>query len=186
MSLVNVQSRYLVVLGVAVLGLVGTMMLWTRSSNAPPQITAGQERAMEARALDRLKFPSGWARTRQGCLTGRCYLVAAPSSSVAAMMPALLRLWGVKPPGSLRAAEPVALLKADHWSTDSHDPLVIACKAIHGRATGELAVCQDAGRVGPTLVNVLIGPYQSCHNVTCSDPAKTEVAAWSVAYPTGR
>jgi hypothetical protein len=142
-------------------------------------------RALETAALKRLKFPSGWARMERGCSPGQCYVVDRPSSTVVAEMPALLRASGIQPPGSFRVAEPVAMLRASHWSTASRDPLVIACRTIQTRGSAGLMVCQDAGRFGPTLVNVLVGPYQPCQKVSCSQPGRTEVHAWSVAYPTG-
>jgi hypothetical protein len=161
-------------------------VLSSGSKSAQRQATDRQLRSMEAAALKRLKVPSSWVPIQHGCPGGHCYLVAAPSSRVVAQVPGVLRASGIQPPGSLRAAEPVALLRASHWSTASTDPLVVACKTIHAGSANGLAVCQDAGRVGPTLINVLVGPYQPCHRVTCSDPGKTKVYAWSVAYPTGR
>jgi len=139
--------------------------------------------AMESAALQRLRFPADFVRIERGCSTARCYLVAGSASRVAATMPGLLRAAGVQPPGGLRTAEPVSLLRRAHWSTASRDPLVIACKTIYTRAERPLTACQDAGRVGQTLINVLIRPYQPCHSRTCSDPSKTEILAWSVAFP---
>ena len=187
MGLVALQRRYLVALGLVVVGLLAFLVSWSRSggSNAARHVTERQMHVLETAALNRLKFPGGWVRIKRGCPAGRCYLVAAPSSTVVAQMPGLLRASAIEPPGSFRAAEPVSLLKASHWSTNSRDPLVIACKTISTRGVGGLAVCQDAGRFGPTLVNVLVGPYQPCHKITCSDPGRTKVYAWSAAYPTG-
>jgi hypothetical protein len=185
MGLVIAQRRFLIVGGLALVALAASIASLGRGSSAPKQVTAGQIRALEAAALQQLKFPSDFVRTERGCSSGRCYLVAAPSTQVAGEVPGMLRASGLKPPGSFRAAEPVAQLKAARWTTTSPDPLVVACKAIPTQGTAALVVCQDGGRFGPTLVNVLVGPYQPCHNVTCSDPRKTEVHAWSVAYPTG-
>jgi hypothetical protein len=185
MGLVIVQRRFLMVGGLALVALVASIAFLGKGSSPPNQVTAGQIRSLEAAALKRLKFPSSFVRTGQGCSSGSCYVVAAPSTQVAGEVPALLRASGMKPPGSFRAAEPVALLKAAHWTATSSDPLIVACKAIPLSRTSALVACQDGARFGPTLVNVLVAPYQPCHNVTCSDPRKTEVHAWSVAYPTG-
>jgi hypothetical protein len=185
MDLVIVQRRFLMAAGLALLALVASIAFLGRGSSAPKRVTAAQIRSLEVAALQRLKFPSEFVRTTRGCPRGSCFLVDAPSTQVAAEVPALLRASGMKPPGSFRAAEPVALLKAAHWTTTSPDPLVVACKAIPVRGTGALVACQDGGRFGPTLVNVLVGPYQRCQKGTCSGPRKTEVQAWSVAYPTG-
>ena len=181
-----IQRRFLTVGGLALLALVASIAFLGMGSSAPKPATARQIRGLETAALQRLKFPSDFVRTEKGCLDGTCYLVGAPSTQVAGEVPGLLRGLGMKPPGSFRAAEPVALLKAAHWTTTSSDPLVVACKAIPAHGTGALVVCQDGGRFGSTLVNVLVGPYQPCHKVTCSDPRKTLVHAWSVAYPTGQ
>jgi hypothetical protein len=98
-------------------------------------------------------------------------------------MPGLLRADGIQAPGQLRAAEPVAALKLAHWSIASHDPLVIACKTAHSSSGDPLNVCQDAGRVGTTLINILVTPYRACRNHSCVEPRTTEVVAWSMALP---
>jgi len=151
--------------------------------NGSSQPSQRQILAMQSAALQRLRFPSDFVRLARGCSTDRCYLVAAPASSVAAIMPGLLRTAGIQPPGALRAAEPIAQLRFSHWSTASRDPFVIACKTAYTPTHTALAICQDAGRVGQTLINVLVGPYQPCHTQACSDPSKTEVLAWSAALP---
>jgi hypothetical protein len=138
---------------------------------------------METAALARLKFPQDFVRRANGCTTARCYVVAAPSQRVVSMMPGLLRSYGLQPPGSLRFAEPIAALKAGHWSTSSRDPLVIACKTSYSSSHAALTSCQDAGRVGDTLVNVLVRPYEPCNKESCAQPTKAEVLAWSAALP---
>src|SRR5207248_4432582 len=99
-----------------------------------------------------------------------------------AIVPGLLRSAGVQPPGRLAQAEPVAQLRRAHWSTTTRDPLVVACKPTHIAGT-TLTQCQDAGRVGPTLINVLITPYHRCQDHTCAELNKTYVYAWSMEFP---
>ena len=167
-----------------VLGLVVFVAL-RGSGTAHSHVTEQQVLAMQSSALNRLKFPASFVRVQRGCLKGRCYLVASPASRVTTMVPRLLRLAGMQTPGKLLAAEPVAMLRADHWSTASHDPLVVACKTTDTSAQLPLRTCQDGARIGQTLVNVLIAPYRPCGNATCADPRRTEVVTWSVAFPTG-
>ena len=108
---------------------------------------------------------------------------AAIASRVASMMPGLLRSSGIQAPGALRAAEPVSALRAGHWATGFRDPMVIACRTSYTSAKALLTSCQDAGRVGKTLINVLVRPYASCAKQTCVQPGKAEVLAWATALP---
>lgn len=140
---------------------------------------------MQSSALARLHLPAAYVRTKTRCAASRCYVVASPSSRVAALMPGLLRSAGFQSPGRLKVAEPTALLRLTHWSIGSSDPYVVACKTVDTTAKAKLGVCQDAGRVGSTLVNVLVEPYQSCREPRCTEPGRTEVLTWSVANPTG-
>ena len=150
---------------------------------ASQHASARQLLAMQSAALGRLRFPGDFVPIDRGCVGGRCYFVAAPAGRVAAIVSGLLRSVGVQPPGRLKAAEPVSLLRLAHWSTTSADPLVVACRTGYTPARMPLSECQDGGRVGQTLVNILIRPYQPCHNRSCSDPTRTEVFAWAIALP---
>lgn len=176
---VLVGRRYLVVLCVAILGLV-TYAAIPKHRAARSQVSSSRLHAMEAAALQRLRVPQSFKPMTKGCPIGRCYLAKVPAAKVEAMMPGLLRSAGFQPPGRLLAAEPIAKLKADHWSTASRDPLVIACKRL---STSSLQTCQDAGRVGPTLLNVLIRPAVTCQKGTCVDLRRAEVITWSAALP---
>jgi hypothetical protein len=172
---------YLVVLGLAVLGLAAYAVV--PKAKPPGPVTEAQVRAMAQAAIQRLHFPNDFVRVRKGCSSDRCYLVSKPSNQVAAAMPGLLRADGFGGPGQLRAAEPIAALKLSHWSTASRDPLVIACKIVHSASGDALSVCQDAGRVGSTLINVLVTPYRTCRNHACVEPRVTEVVAWVAPLP---
>jgi hypothetical protein len=167
----------------AVVALVVGVAIPKGSHSVIQPLSGRQILAMETAALRHLSFPQAFVRLDRGCSSRRCYLVASPSTSVAGTVPRLLRSSGIKPPGALRAAEPVSMLRAAHWSTDSSDPLVIACKTTSSSTHSPLIECQDAGRIGQTLINVLIRPYEPCGNQTCLEPGKTEVLAWSVALP---
>jgi hypothetical protein len=145
--------------------------------------SASQLHAMEVAALNRLRFPNTFSRLSKPCPIGRCYIANAPVAEVEAMMPHLLRAAGFRPPARLLAAEPIAKLKADGWTTQSPDPLVMACKRVSTSATSPVETCQDAGRVGPTLVNVLVRPAAPCHKGACLALGKAEVIAWSAALP---
>lgn len=170
-------------LAVAALGV--SVVVIRHSGSATAQPSERQLLAMQSAALGRLKLPDDFVPLSRGCTTDRCYLVAAPASDVTRLMPTLLRSAGIQPAGSLRAAEPVGLLKLAHWSTDSRDPLVIACKAIDTPAQRELSTCQDGGRVGQTLVNVLVKPYEPCNRQACTESGTTEVLTWATAFPSG-
>lgn len=151
------------------------------SANRPS--SPRQTQAMEAAALARLALPKGYVRLSHGCAASRCYVVGQPATRVAAALPGLMRGAGIKPPGQLRSAEPIAQLRSAHWVTGSNDPLVIACKTVAAKSGWHEPVCQDAGRVGPTLVNVLVEPYQPCHRPSCTQLGRSEVLAWAVAFP---
>ena len=177
------RRRYVVLLGLAVVALVVSLAVSAGGGSKPP--TDRQLLAMELDALRRLRFPAEFVPTVNGCPRGRCYLVGRPADQVVADIPGLLRKSGIQPPGALRVAEPIALLKQGHWSTASRDPYVIACKTTSSPGQTPLTECQDAGRVGDlTLVNVLTAPYEACHRATCQDPRRTLVIAWSAAFPT--
>src|SRR5579872_6646014 len=111
----RVGRVYLVMLGLAVLGLAAYAFV-PKSKPAGP-VTEAQVQAMSYAAIQRLHLPREFVRVRKGCSSDRCYLVAKPSTQVAAAMPRLLRADGFGRPGQLRAAEPVAALKLNHWST---------------------------------------------------------------------
>lgn len=183
MGLVRVGRPYVVALPLVLAVLAALLLTGVVHRNAPGPLTERQILAMETAALKRVKFPQNFVRVERGCTVARCYLVAAPSSQVAAGMPGLLRSSGVQSPGSLRSAEPVAALKAGHWSTDSRDPYVIACKTSFTSTNTPLTRCQDAARVGETLINVLVRPYEPCNKPSCAQTGKAEVLAWSVALP---
>lgn len=175
---------YLVAVGVAILAIAAYLAI-PKGKPAQPRASETQIRAMEAAALQRLRLPHEFKRLGNGCPVGLCYAISAPSGEVEALMPRLLRAAGLQPLGPLRAAEPVAQLEASHWSTASRDPLVLACKSISASPTSPLQTCQDAARVGPTLVNVLLRPYIACRKSVCVNLRKTEVVAWAVALPGG-
>jgi hypothetical protein len=177
----RVGRLYLVALGLAIVGLAAYAAV--PKSKPPAPVSDAQARTMALRALHRLRLPSEFVRVAKGCSAGHCYLVAGSSTQVAARMPGLLRAAGLQRPGELRAAEPIAMLKAAHWSTASHDPLVIACKTVYTSSRQPLRICQDAGRIGPTLINVLVTPYRTCRHHTCVKPRLTEVVAWAVTLP---
>ena len=175
-----------VALSIALVGIAAYLAVPKGHTKVAPQISERQLRAMELAAVHRLNLPRAFVRLEKDCMTGRCYLVSTPSTHVAAIMPGLLRAAGFQPVGRLISAEPVAMLKQDHWSTGSRDPLVIACRTEYASSGQPLGVCQDAGRVGPTLINVLVTPYHPCQKQTCADPRRTEVLVWSAAFPTNR
>lgn len=177
----RVGRLYLVVLGLAVVGLAAYLVVPKAKPRGP--VTETQMQAMAHAAVQRLRLPREFVRVRKGCSADRCYLVSKQSTEIIAAMPSLLRADGFQRPGPLRAAEPVAGLKLRHWSTSSSDPLVIACTTTHGTSGGPLGVCQDAGRVGSTLLNVLVTPYRACSTRACVEPRVTEVLAWAVALP---
>jgi hypothetical protein len=154
-----------------------------KAARQPASPSSSQLHAIEVAALNRLRFPSSFTRLAKPCPIGRCYIANAPVAEVEAMMPRLLRAAGFKPPGSLLAAEPIAKLRADGWTTQSHDALVMACKRVSTSTTSPVETCQDAGRVGPTLVNVLVRPAVPCHKGACLALGKAEVIAWSAALP---
>lgn len=183
-GLVRVGRGYVAALGLAIVALAAVLIAWSGNRRATRPPSARQRSAMEARALQRLSLPARFVPLTRGCLARRCYVVGAPSAQVAAEMPGLLRSAGFERPGPLRAAEPVGLLRKARWSTASRDPLVIACKTLFAPGKGPMMRCQDAGRIGETLVNVLVVPYQSCRTLACADPRRAEVLAWAVAYPT--
>lgn len=138
---------------------------------------------MEAAALSRLSLPRSYVRVEHGCAATRCYVVPLPAARVAAALPGLMRAAGIQAPGQLKSAEPIAQLRSAHWIVGSRDPLVLACKTVGTKAGWRQPVCQDAGRVGPTLVNVLVEPYQACHRPSCTDLGRSEVLTWAVAFP---
>lgn len=156
-----------------------------KGKTAQPHVSQRQIQAMERAALRRLHLPRDFKRLAKGCEVGLCYQTSAPTGEVEALMPQLLRSAGMQPPGRLRAAEPVALLAAAHWATASRDPLVIACKPVSASPSDPLKMCQDAGRIGPTLVNVLVRPEIACEKRKCVNLRKTDVVAWAVALPDG-
>lgn len=174
---------FLAALCLALVALVAFVAVSNGGRQLNQQASERQMAAMQSAAMKRLDFPGDFVRIDRGCSVSDCYLVASPASRVAAIVPRLLRAAGVQPPGRLLAAEPVSMLRLDHWSTTSSDPLVIGCKTTYTSADRPVSKCQDAGRVGQTLINVLIAPDQPCHDNTCSNPAKTEVFAWAVAFP---
>src|SRR5437588_5198554 len=133
MDLVHLGRTYVAAL-CAVLVAAGAVVAigGHRKANRPP--STGELRTMEAAALGRLKFPQDFVRAHHGCTTPRCYLVGAPASRVASMMPGLLRSSGIQAPGALRAAEPVSALRAGHWATGFRDPMVIACRTSYTSA----------------------------------------------------
>lgn len=177
----RVGRVYLVMLGLAVLGLAAYALV-PKSKPAGP-VTEAQMRAMSRAAIQRLNLPGEFVRVRKGCSSDRCYLVSRPSTEIAAAMPTLLRADGFARPGRLRNAEPIAALKLSHWSTASRDPMVIACKTAHSSSGVPLSVCQDAGRVGSTLINLLVTPYRTCQHHSCIEPRVTEVVVWAVPLP---
>jgi hypothetical protein len=179
---VLVGRRYVVALCVAILAIVAYAAV-PRHKTAQPQASSGHLHAMEVAALNRLRLPHNFTRLTKGCAIGRCYLANAPVAAVQTMMPTLLRTAGFKPPGSLLAAEPISKLKADGWTTHSSDPLVMACKHISTSSISPIEKCQDAGRVGPTLVNVLVRSAKPCHKGACLALTKAEVITWSAALP---
>lgn len=179
-----IQRRYVVALGVAILAIAAYVAV-PKGTPRPPQVSPRQIRAMEQAALQRLRLPHDFKRVDRGCPVGRCYLTSTPAAEVVTLMPELMRSGGIQPLGRLRAAEPVAQLRAAHWSTASRDPLVIACKHLSTSPPGMLETCQDAGRVGPTVINVLVRPDVACHNRVCVNLRKTDVVTWSVALPSG-
>jgi hypothetical protein len=183
MGLVGVRRPYVVALCLAIAAVGAGFASGMGHSKAKRAPAERQLRAMEAAALTRLKFPQDFVRRTHACTTARCYVVAASSQRIASMMPGLLRSYGFQAAGSLRFAEPIAALKAGHWSTSSRDPLVIACKTSHSSSHAALISCQDAGRFGDTLVNVLVRPYEPCNKESCAQSTKTEVLAWSAALP---
>lgn len=176
---------YVAALCLALVGLVAYTAVPKHATGHPRPASGPQMRAMESAALERLHFPASFVRLSRGCPVGRCYLVRTPATRIVAIMPGLLRSAGLQRAGALRAAEPVAALRQTHWSTAFPDPLVIACKTVYTSARQPLGMCQDAGRFGATLVNVLVTPYAPCHQRSCVKPGMTEVIAWSVAFPTG-
>jgi hypothetical protein len=178
---VLVGRRYAVALCVAILAFVAYLAV-PKHNAGRPQLSSSQLHAMEVAALQRLRLPQSFKRIGKGCHFGRCYLANAPASEVEAMMPGLLRSAGFQPPGGLIAAEPLAQLRADHWSTASRDPLVMACKRSTSR-TSPLETCQDAGRIGSTLLNVLVRPAMACQKGTCVELPKAQVITWSAALP---
>lgn len=184
MGLVRVGRWYVAALGVAIVSLGAFFLASSGNHSASRPPTARQLAALESDALRRLDFPSAFVPLRRGCLAKRCYLVSAPAAQVAARMPGLLRSAGFASAGELRVAEPVAMLRQAHWSTNSRDPLVIACKTTSVPGKGPMTQCQDAGRIGQTLVNVLVMPFQPCSSQSCADPRRAEVLAFAVAYPT--
>jgi hypothetical protein len=177
----RIGRLYLVALGLAIVGLAAYAIVPKAKPSGP--VTEAQMRAMEHAALQRLRLPSDFVRVKKGCSSDRCYLVSSPSTQVVAAMPSLLRADGIQRPGPLRAAEPIAGLKLRHWSTASRDPLVIACTTTHSASGEPLGVCQDAGRVGSALLNVLVTPYRACSTHACVESRVTEVLAWAVALP---
>lgn len=182
---VLVGRAYLAALCAAIVAVVVYVAV-PKHAAKQPQLSSSQLHAMEVAALQRLRLPHSFKRIDKPCPVGRCYLADARATQVEAMMPRLLRSAGFEPPGRLLAAEPLAKLRADHWSTDSRDPLVMACKRTSTSGTTALTTCQDAGRIGSTLVNVLVRPVTACHKSTCVDLGKAEVITWSAALPTPR
>jgi hypothetical protein len=176
-----VGRRYLAVLGVAILAFIAYAAI-PKHRGERSQVSSSRLHAMELGALQRLRLrlPESFKPVSKGCPIGRCYLASMPAPEVEAMMPGLLRSAGFQPPGRLLTAEPIAKLRADHWSTASRDPLVMACKRT---STSILETCQDAGRTGSTLVNVLVRPAVACQHRTCVDVRKAEVITWSAALP---
>jgi hypothetical protein len=179
---VLVGRRYAVALCVAILAFVAYVAV-PKHSAGRAQLSTSQLHAMEVAALQRLRLPQSFKRLDKGCRIGRCYVANAPATEVEAMMPGLLRSAGFQPPGKLLAAEPIALLRADHWSTTSRDPLVMACKRISSSGTSPAETCQDAGRIGSTLLNVLVRPAVACPKGTCVELPKAQVTVWSAALP---
>jgi hypothetical protein len=177
----RVGRLYLAALALAIVG-VATYAIVPKAKPARP-VTEAQIQAMQHAAIARLRFPSDFVRVQKGCSIDRCYLVAKPSTQVVAIMPRLLRADGIEAPAQLRAAEPVAALKLAHWSTASRDPLVIACKTVYSPSRQPIGMCQDAGRIGTTLINVLVAPARGCRHHSCVEPRRTEVVAWAVALP---
>lgn len=145
-------------------------------------MTAHQAQALQTAALDGLALPHSYVRLKH-CAAARCYVVGGPATRVAAALPALMRAARIQPPGQLKSAEPLAQLRSAHWVMSSNDPLVLACKNVSVTSGWHEPVCQYAGRVGPTLVNVLVEPYQSCHRPSCTELGRSEVLTWAVAYP---
>jgi hypothetical protein len=167
---------------VAVLAGAGLLVLHSGSSRKAlpsPQ----QTRAMEASALRRLTFPRDFVRLAKGCPTAACYVVGRPAARVATLLPGMMRAAGIQAPGRLKFAEPLAQLRSAHWVTSSSDPLVLACKTVSTQSGWHEPVCQDAGRVGSTLVNVLVEPYQPCHQPSCTQLGRSEILTWAVALP---
>jgi hypothetical protein len=183
-ALVGVQRRYLAALGVAILAIAASLAI-PKGNGSQPQVSQQQLRGMERAALQRLRPPRDFTRIDKGCTVDQCYLTSDSTGQVQALVPQFLRSSGLQPLGRLRAAEPVAQLEASHWSIAPGDSLVIACKRVSASASDPLETCQDAGRIGPTLVNVLVRPVVACQKRTCVNLRKTEVLAWSVALPDG-
>jgi hypothetical protein len=184
MGLVRIGRWYIAALGLAIVALGAFLLAWSGQAKPTRAPTARELARLETGALRRFRLPGRFVPLTRGCLARRCYFVAMPSAQVAAEMPALLRARGFERPGRLRLAEPVALLRQSHWSTASRDPLVIACKTTYVPGKGRLTRCQDAGRTGETLLNVLIVPFQPCRSQACADPHASEVLTSAVADPT--
>jgi hypothetical protein len=174
--------RYAVALCVAILAFVAYLAV-PKHNAGHPQLSSSQLHSMEVAALQRLRLPKSFIRIGKGCHIGRCYLANASAPEVEAMMPGLLRSAGFRPPGKLLAAEPIARLRAEHWSTASRDPLIMACKRVATSGTSPLETCQDAGRIGSTLLNVLVRPVTACQKSSCVDLRKAQVITWSAALP---
>lgn len=180
----SIHRSYAVALGLVIIAAVVALATSSHSSSKSKALTKQQIAALEASTLQRVKFPSDFVRVERGCSRGRCYIVNTSPSHVVATVPALLRSAGFQPVGSLRAAEPIALLKKAHWTTTNADPLTIACRTQYTVNHTPETECQDAGRIGQTLVNVLVGPYHLCDSRSCAgQPSKTGVLAWAVTIP---
>lgn len=178
----RIGRPYIAVLCLAVVALAVYLVVPKGATKSPPARSEAQLHSLELAALGQLRLPRQFVPLRKGCTVERCYVIDRPATEVAAMMPGLLRADGFEPLGRLKAAEPVAMLRLAHWSTASSDPLVVACRRV-SVSGAPLTMCQDAGRVGQTLVNVLASPYQPCHKPSCTDARRTEVQAWSTAFP---
>jgi hypothetical protein len=180
---VRVRPQYVIAAIVATLAIAVTYAAVQTGNTRPKQASARQIRAMEQAALRRLKLPAGFKRIVSGCKIGQCYLTSASASEVETLIPRLMGAAGMRPVGSLRAAEPVAALRASHWSTTSRDPLVIACRPLFLPAGGHIETCQDAARIGSTLINALTRPYFACQRRVCA--RRTELVTWAVTFPNG-
>lgn len=177
----SLRRPYAAALGLAVIAAIVGLAISSSSKSTKP-LTDKQIAALEAAAIQRVKLPASFVRVRHGCAQARCYTVDAPPSDVVPAVPRLLRSAGFQPLGSLSATEPVGLLEHTGWRASS-DPMVVACRTIRAPNHTSVSECQEAGRVGQTLLNVLIEPEVSCNAHACAQKLRTRILAWAVTVP---